>query len=362
MRISEFPHDLVNRLKIAYTVRNVDPAAPGLTLVDGCAPRPGNILAARVDAIGHHNWLELGSGRKSVIYPGDELLLAFGERYAPDQYEAVVPADLTAVDLVAAGGVAGKVTGRHADMAPPTALEAIGLLADREGVPLDLRRYSVLNPFGLGAHPPVITVVGTSMNAGKSTTAASVIRGLNRSGHRVGGIKVTGTGAGGDPWMFRDSGAAVAADFTDGGYATTAGVPIPELAELAQTLYHHAAAREVDAVVMEIADGILQTETSALLEYPVLRELVDGVVLAAADAAGARYGAYHLRGLGLPVIAASGRLTQSALAVREAAAGMDAPVYTPAELAQPEVAMSLLHLAGARRNRRAGVLEVGEAA
>ncbi|GAB3649543.1 DUF1611 domain-containing protein [Glycomyces tarimensis] len=362
MRIREFPYELVSRLKIAYTVRNVDLTAPGLTLVDDCTPRPGNILAARVDAIGHHNWLELGSGRKSVIYPGDELLLAFGERYAPDQYEAAVPTDLTTVDLVAAGGVAGRVTSRHADMAPPTALEAIGVLADREGVPLDLRRYSVLNPFGLGDHPPVITVVGTSMNAGKSTTAASLIRGLTRSGRRVAGIKVTGTGAGGDPWMFRDSGAAVAADFTDGGYATTAGVPVPELAELAQTLYHHVAACDVDAVVMEIADGILQTETSALLEFPVMRELIDGVVLAAADAAGARYGAFHLRGLGLPVLAASGRLTQSALAIREAAAGMDAPVHTPAELAQADVALSVLNLAEVSRGRRAGILEVGEAA
>ncbi|GAB3219252.1 DUF1611 domain-containing protein [Glycomyces halotolerans] len=362
MRIREFPGDLASRLKIAYTVRNVDPFAPGLTMVDGCAPRPGNILAARVAWLGHHDWLELGSGRKSVIYPGDELLLAFGERYAPDQYEAAVPADMTAVDLVAAGGVAGVVTGRHSDMAPPTRLEAIGLLADREGVPLDLRRYSVLNPFGLGDHPPVITVVGTSMNAGKSTTAASVIRGLTRSGRRVAGIKVTGTGAGGDPWMFRDSGAAIAADFTDGGYPTTAGVPVPELAELAQTLYHHVAGYDVDAVVMEIADGILQTETSALLEYPVMRELIDGVVLAAADAAGARYGTGHLRGLGLPVLAASGRLTQSALAMREAVAGMDVPVHTPGELAQAETALPLFHLAAARRNHRAGVLEVGEAA
>lgn len=362
MRYRELPRELVSRLKIAYTVRHVDPAAPGLTLVDDRAPRPGNILAARVDAIGHHDLLELGSGRKSVIYPGDELLLAFGERYAPDQYEAAVPADLTTVELVAAGGVAGIVTGRHTDMAPPTRLQAIGLLAGREGVPLDLRRFSVLNPFGLVDHPPVITVVGTSMNAGKSTTAASVIRGLTGAGLRVAGIKVTGTGAGGDPWMFRDSGAVVAADFTDGGYATTAGVPVPELAELSQILYHHVAAHELDAVVMEIADGILQTETSALLEYPLMRELIDGVVLAAADAAGARYGAAHVRGLGLPVLAASGRLTQSALAVREAAAGMDAPVHTPAELSRSEVATTILRLVEVSRGRRAGVLELDEAA
>lgn len=367
MRIREFSAELASRLKIAYAVRNVDLALPGLTLVDElvdeCAPRPGHILVARVDAIGHHNWLETATGRKAAIYPGDEILVAFGERYAPDQYEARVPEILgTSVDLVAAGGVAGEVLSRHGDMRPPTRLEPLGILADREGVPMDLRRFNVLAPFGLGDHPPVVCVVGTSMNAGKSTTAASVIRGLTRAGHRVAGIKITGTGAGGDPWMFRDSGAVLAADFTDGGYPTTAGVPVPELAELAQILYHHAAAHDVDAVVMEIADGILQTETSALLEYPTLRELVDGVVLAAADAAGARYGAQHLRGLGLPVVAASGRLTQSQLAIREAVAGLDVPVHTPGELAEAHVAQGILALAGVSRTRRSGVLELGEAA
>jgi hypothetical protein len=358
MHTRDFPYHLASRIKVAYTVRNVDLTAPGLTLINGCTPRPGNILAARVASIGHHNWLELATGRKSVIYPGDEMLLAFGERYAPDQYEAHVPGDLSSVDLVAAGGVAGRVISRHGDMRPPTALEPLGLLGDAEGNPFDLRRYSTLTPFPLLDHPPVIVVVGTSMNAGKSTTAASVIRGLTRAGHRVGAAKITGTGAGGDPWLFRDSGAALAVDFTDGGYPTTAGIPVPELAELAQCLYHHVAAHEVDAVVMEIADGILQAETSALLEFPEVRGFIDGVVLADADAAGARYGAARLRELGLPVVAASGRLTQSALAVREATAGMDVPVHTPEGLAEPTTALSILELAAVARRRR-GLQEVG---
>ncbi len=137
MRIREFSTELASRLKVAYAVRNVDLTMPGLTLVDACAPRPGHILAARVDAIGHHNWLELASGRKAAIYPGDEILLAFGERYAPDQYESRVPEVLgTSVDLVAAGGVAGEVLSRHGDMRPPTRLEPIGVLADREGSPV----------------------------------------------------------------------------------------------------------------------------------------------------------------------------------------------------------------------------------
>ena len=108
MRIREFSAELASRLKVAYAVRNVDLTSPGLTLVDGCAPRPGHILAARVDAIGHHNWLELATGRKAAIYPGDEILLAFGERYAPDQYESRVPEVLSRERVVLAAGVRGE--------------------------------------------------------------------------------------------------------------------------------------------------------------------------------------------------------------------------------------------------------------
>ena len=45
---------------------------------------------------------------------------------------------------------------------------------------------------------PVLIVAGTAMNAGKTTAAARLIKGLQRAGLRVGAAKVTGTGAGGD--------------------------------------------------------------------------------------------------------------------------------------------------------------------
>ena len=41
---------------------------------------------------------------------------------------------------------------------------------------------------------------------------------------------------------------------------------------------------------------------------------------------------------------------------------MDAPVYTPGELAEAHVAQEILALAGVARSRRSGVLELGEAA
>jgi hypothetical protein len=142
-----------------------------------------------------------------VLFVGDEILVAYGHRYAPDQFLAEVPPDLGGCHLIAAGGVAGLVTARHALMSHPTQLAPVGLLADDRGV-LNL---SQLAPFQVGAtgaravpgrHPLVIAVLGTSMNSGKSTALSCLVRGLSDAGLAVSAGKATGTGSGNDPGMF----------------------------------------------------------------------------------------------------------------------------------------------------------------
>ncbi|GET40337.1 hypothetical protein [Microseira wollei] len=87
-------------------------------------------MLVRVDEIGQHERLEQGDGRKGIIFPGDELVLCYGNRYAPDQFEAEVPEDLSPCHLAAAGGIAAKVLSQHVDMEMPTAITPIGLLGD----------------------------------------------------------------------------------------------------------------------------------------------------------------------------------------------------------------------------------------
>jgi hypothetical protein len=50
-------------------------------------------VLAEVTRIGQHKGIELASGRKAALYCGDEVLLAYGGRYAPDQFDALVLAD-----------------------------------------------------------------------------------------------------------------------------------------------------------------------------------------------------------------------------------------------------------------------------
>lgn len=70
--------------------------------------------------------------------------------------------------------------------------------------------------------------------------------------------------------------------------------------------------------------------------------MVDGVVFAAGDALGAVAGVAQLQALGLPVLAVSGVLTASPLAVQEVRSVLDVPVWRRDELSDPVVAAALV--------------------
>lgn len=338
----------VEQAKRAYTTRRV-PAGDMVQWLDTASlqPRAGDLLLARVDRIGKHAGLEQVDGRKSTLFVGDEIVIAYGARYAPDQFEALVPESLASCHLVAGGGVAGVVTGRHAAVAAATEITPIGLLADASGERLNLAQYALPHMPAMGARPITVASVGTSMNAGKTTSAAYLIRGLTRAGFRVGAAKITGTGSGGDPWLLRDAGAVSVLDFTDAGHASTYLLGLDALQDAMARLLSQLAAQRVTAIVIEIADGLFQPETAQLLRSEPFRRAVDALVFSSTDAMGACAGVDWLRQHDLNVLALSGTLTRSPLASREAHAATRLPVMGLDALSDATVARRLIKAAAA---------------
>ena len=125
------------------------------------------------------------------MFAGDEVVLAYGNRYAPDQFEAYVPEDLGECHLAAAGGIAGRVVNKNGRMSDPTRIQPIGVFTNLSGGAVNLRDYA-LRPLPIGKKVPGFAVVGGSMNAGKTTTAASLVRGLALAGRKVGADRRTG--------------------------------------------------------------------------------------------------------------------------------------------------------------------------
>ncbi len=340
---------LVRRLacaKRAYTARHFADADAAQLLDDmALAPRAGDLVLARIDTLGKHAQLEQADGRKSALFRGDEVVVAYAARYAPDQFEAQVPADLAPCQLVAGGGVAAAVLSKHGAIAAATEITPLGLLADADGQRLNLVQRALAVRALAGPRPVTIASVGTSMNAGKTTSAAHLIRGLVRAGCKVGAAKITGTGSGNDPWLLRDAGAHVVLDFTDAGHASTHLLGVAALHDVMQRLLSNLAAQRLDAIVIEVADGLFQSETAQLLCSPEFRRAVDGLLFSSGDAMGAAAGATWLRERGLPLLALAGLLTRSPLARREAQDATGLPVLGLDELGDAATARGLLQSA-----------------
>jgi hypothetical protein len=308
-------------------------AAAAATIGPHAGPaRAGDLIAARIERIGTHDHVEDAHGRRVRLYRGDLVIGAYGNRYATDVYEGYVPAG-PRTHLLTAGGLIGTVATAHEAQAEPTMLEVVGSLVDERLRPLSVECYArPLSTTGLAARGPMtIAVLGTSMNAGKTTTAAAIIRAFARAGFAPGAGKVTGSGSGKDRWSYQDAGARAVLDFLDFGMPSTFGYPLSRLAATMIAIRDGIADEGCDVVILEIADGILQAETAWLARRLV--GFADAVVFAAADALSARSGVELLREAGVPVRAVSGLVARSPLASREASKAAGLPVLSPAALA-----------------------------
>jgi hypothetical protein len=327
--------------KRGFCMRRVD--LQGATLLGRqYAPEVGNLLLARVAQVGHHSRIELADGRRSRLYVGDEVMVCYGHRYAPDQYGIRVPANMQRCALATSGGVAGELENQHDAVGKPTQLQPIGLIGDARGVPLNLSQFSIPRVGSCPITVPVFAVLGSSMNSGKTTTAACTVHGLTKAGLRVAASKMTGTGSGADYWHMLDAGAVAVRDFSDYGLPSTYRVDIDTLQRMFFSVLAELQRSAPDAIVIEISDGLFQRETAMILQAPWFRETVDRILFAAPDAMSLVTGVEIARRHGLRVAALSGLISRSPLAMREASEQSGLRVLGTEELESPEVITPLL--------------------
>lgn len=343
----------LHRAKWAFTTRHVRRKDIERLLPASAACEAGQLLLAEVTQLGQHDGVQLDSGRRAQLYLGDRLVVCLGNRYAPDQFEGIAKIENGQdCELLAGGGVAGVVRHRHGRMRAATGLRVLGVLGDADGLAVNIARFALPLPEPRHSDTPavpIVVVVGSSMNAGKTTACASLIHGLSRNGWRVGAVKVTGTGSFGDVQSYVDAGAAEVLDFTDAGLVSTYRVEPTLMERTSRRLIAELEARGCDMVVVEVADGLFQHETAALMASPTLRDALGQVVFAAADAMGAVAGVQRLRNLGWKVRAFTGLVTASPLAASEAEAvlqsiGSAVPCFSRDDLRNPQRAGRLLGL------------------
>ena len=296
-------------------------------------PQMGDVVYGRIVYLGQHDTLENKQGRLHTIHDGRLAIFVYGNRYAPDYYESVIPEIPTQqVDLVARSGIIGHVRKKNSLVHDPTKVEVLGYVVDENGQPLNTLNFSkitVNKPHNATKQrAKLILNIGTSMNSGKSTTARSCCWALSTLGKTVRGAKVTGTASLKDILLMEDAGAERIADFTYLGYPSTYLISTEEVGNIFKTMDFKYANNSKNYWVVEFADGILQRETAMLLENPWVRKRIHRLIFSAGDAHGAFGGLNILKDrFDLVPDAISGKCTSSPLGVEELQTMTNTPVF-----------------------------------
>ncbi|HWJ92028.1 MAG TPA: hypothetical protein VNR87_13000 [Flavisolibacter sp.] len=306
-------------------------------------PVAGDVAVFKVVSIGKHKQIQSDTKRNVLILPGDHIVAAFGTRYATAQFEGYLPSDCrTEFHILGAGGTIGIISSMHASLADkgPTVLQIVGYVTNHSGQVVNTKKIAgPLNRF-TGAPAKrckIILSVGSSMDSGKTTTAAYLSRGLMLNGQRVSFVKLTGTVYTKDADLVSDCGAQLSIDFSAFGFPSTYLCSEHELLNLFESLMIKATVHEPDTVVIEIADGILQRETKMLLENKAFMSLVDHVVFSCGDSLSALTGVKMLNDLDIYPSALSGLFTASPLLMEEVRNNIGIPVFTIEQLMSTEV-------------------------
>jgi hypothetical protein len=254
----------------------------------------GDVVAVRVlNDKATYNQLELVSGRMARLAAGDVVVGALGSRKALLGYEGHVPQRLETgeeINLLNLGGVLGICTSSSPAVGEPYRCEVVGQvlafpdLASRRGVPANIATRS-LPPPGPCEVSPVVAVVGTCMNAGKTEATVAIVRGLLAQGKRVSAGKATGVSLRRDVLAMEDAGAEPALPFTDFGVVSTDPENAPGLAV---SLVRSLSASGPDAVLVELGDGLMgEYGVEEILQESEFVGAVAATVVAANDPVGA---------------------------------------------------------------------------
>jgi hypothetical protein len=345
---------MLPRIKKSYICAGipVDDIATGLNSF--YIPKVGDVAVFEVLKIGKHTNIQSEDKRLVTILPGDLVMAAFGTRYATEQFEGYVPETCQEIfHILGAGGTVGLVHSSHKkfEAIGPTTLKIVGYAVDRKGAVINTKwlhaarkktftgRMSYLSK--------IILSVGSSMDSGKTTTAAYMVNGFKRSGKKAAFIKLTGTVYTKDTDLAYDLGADMVANFGDYGFPSTYMCSENELLDLFESLVADVSKVQPDYIVIEIADGIYERETKMLLNNSRFMSVVDEVVFSGGDSMSAVHGVEKLQQWGIEPLALSGLFTASPLLIREVAENCDTPVFNLQQLSEGAL-LSLLerrHLA-----------------
>lgn len=241
--------------------------------------------------------LELPSGRMSKVVTGNIVAGVLGARQALHGYMGEVPASVKAGDMLSLlniGGVTGVCTSAGKQLGMPIPLEVLGQVV-RSGKPLNIRDFALPPCDAIATEgPPILLVLGTCMNSGKTYAASETIRLLSLNGIRIAAGKLSGVAALKDILAMQDNGAIAISSFLECGLPST--VNMKDLASVARAVIAHLEKSAPDLIILELGDGIIGGyNLGSILDDPSILRRTKARILCANDLVGAWGGVNFLR-------------------------------------------------------------------
>ncbi|MDH3698629.1 MAG: hypothetical protein OEQ81_08180 [Flavobacteriaceae bacterium] len=239
------------------------------------------ILSEIFDAGGNDLQIELPSGRMRGVIGGDLLVGALGERFATLEVTGSwkeVDGTLK-MNVLTAAGLLGKLTSKSVFIPQLMQIRYLGHVV-RNGKKVcmedfikqtDIVKYST----------PTVLFMGTSMSAGKTTSARIVTNLFKTAGYKVVAAKLSGAGRYKDILALKDGGADAIFDFVDVGLPSTIVSPelykerLPLLLSMIQSV-------KADIAVIEIGASPLEPYNGDVA-YKAIKDQLACTILSASD-------------------------------------------------------------------------------
>ncbi len=282
--------------KIASATRNVALTAD-IRLEPQICAEEGYVIAGRIwGEKGTYNTIENCNGRMVSLHDGDILVGALGRRDALHGYCGFVPKQINVGDrlnVLNLGGVIGKCSGVNPELGAPFEFEVLGSVLvfpdfqsrSPQAAHVTMNKVTLSCAFDETTKLPVVYVLGTCMNSGKTSAACRIIRELDQAGLKVAACKLNGVSLLRDTLNMQDHGAKLAMSFMDAGVVTTSAenaVPAAEsvIGALSQS--------DCQVIVAELGDGVLgRYGVAEILSTTALMQRAAVLVLCANDPVGA---------------------------------------------------------------------------
>lgn len=280
----------VKLTKIPSVFKNV-PFPETVTLSSEIPAVEGSIIL--VEAGSHEgklNTLEFTDGRLGKLWQWDKIPAVLGARYAATEFAGFVPKTIQVGNelyLLCESGIVGSISGVFEAWGRPMKVKVLGNILDKYGKPMNLKEFKLPEVKDTKKFVPLIILLGTRMDSGKTTMACKVGYGLRVLGKKVAGLKLTGVAFTQDLMKLKDAGVWPVYDFVDMGLPSTCNGKPAEIIEGAMSLINLVKKVNPTCILVEFGDAVLgEYHVGDILQNLEFKSQIKIVILAANDLAG----------------------------------------------------------------------------